>query len=244
MSKLYYDPSQNILFDLSKNQIEKINNNRNKLFHDALNGIFLDYEKNKLNCRNKKYMLRVVEIFNYYTNLIKQFPCINYLNKHIMYMYIMDRNFDNNEIIIKIGYTYHLYKRNKSLCNDFNCELYLIGIKEINSEDEIKFHEYMKQMKKEYIFDYQKTINKKKINKYELYLLHDEVINEFNNYNVQLHNNLLIEQEKTKQIEAQEKTKQDQEKTKQIEVQEKTKQMEIELEIKKLELQIKQKKIE
>jgi hypothetical protein len=40
----------------------------------------------------------------------------------------------------------------------------------------------MKQMKKEYIFDYQKTINKKKINKYELYLLHDEVINEFNNY--------------------------------------------------------------
>lgn len=239
MSDLYYDPSQNILFDLSKNEIEKIKNNRNKLFHNALNGIFIDDGKNKLNCKNKKYMLRIVEIFNYYTNIIKGIPCKNYLNKHIMYMYIMDKKFDNDEIIIKIGYTYHLYKRNKSLCNDFNCELYLIGIKEINSEeDEIKFHEYMKQMKKHYIYDYQKITNKKKVNKYELYILHDEVINEFNNYNVQLHNNLLIEQEKTKQIEAQEKTKQEQEKTKQMEIQEKTKQMEIELEMKKLKLKI------
>jgi hypothetical protein len=41
------------------------------------------------------------------------------------------------------------------------------------------------------------------------------VINEFNNYNVQLHNNLLIEQEKTKQIEAQEKKRQNMNKKKQ-----------------------------
>jgi hypothetical protein len=35
MSDLYYDPSQNILFDLSKNEIEKIKNNRNKLLTDG-----------------------------------------------------------------------------------------------------------------------------------------------------------------------------------------------------------------
>jgi hypothetical protein len=165
----------------------------------------------------------------------------------------MDKQFTDDKMVLKVGYTYSLYKRNKSLCDDFKCELYLIGIKEINAEeDEKKFHEFMKQMKKEYIYPYKKTTKNKKtnqtneVNKFELYILCDEVINEFYNYKVELHNTLLIEQEKTKQIEAQEKTKQEQEKTKQIEVQEKTKQIEIELQekTKQIEFEIELKKLD
>lgn len=192
-------------------------------------------------------MIRIVEIYN----TCRISLCVNYLNKHVMYMYIMDKQFTDN----KIGYTCNLYKINKSLCNDFKRELYLIGIKEINAEeDEQKFHDFMRQMKKEYIYPHTKTIINKKTNetkevkKFELYILCDEVINEFYNYKVELHNTLLIEQEKTKQIEVQEKTKQKQENTKQIEIQEKTKQIEVqektkqigfEIELKKLDLEMK-----
>lgn len=230
---LYYDTSNNIIRDLSENELDEIIQNKNKYFHDALNGIFIDEEKKELNCKNKKYMIRIIEIYN----TCRISLCANYLNKHIMYMYIMDKQFTDNKIVAKVGYTYSLYKRNKSLCDDFKCELYLIGIKEINAEkDEQKFHDFMRQMKKEYIYPHTKTIINKKTNetkevkKFELYILCDEIINEFNNYKVELHNTLLIEQEKTKQ---------EQEKTKQIEIQEKTKQMQIELEMKKIELQLK-----
>ena len=88
--------------------------------------------------------------------------------------------------------------------------------------------------------------------KLELYKFDEEVINEFNNFKI-----ILIEQEKTKQIEYQEKTKQieyqektkqEQEKTKQEEEktkqeeektkqeQEKTKQLKLELQLLKLKI--------
>jgi len=249
----YYDTSNNTIRDLSKNELDEIIQNKNKYFHDALKGIFIDEEKKELNCKNKKYMIRIIEIYK----TCRISLCANYLNKHVMYMYIMDKQFTDNKMVLKVGYTYSLYKRNKSLCDDFKCELYLIGIKEINAEeDEKKFHEFMKQMKKEYIYPYKKTTKNKKtnqtneVNKFELYILCDEVINEFYNYKVELHNTLLIEQEKTKQIEAQEKTKQEQEKTKQIEIevqektkqeQEKTKQIEIQEKTKQIEVELQEK---
>jgi hypothetical protein len=249
----YYDTSNNTIRDLSKNELDEIIQNKNKYFHDALNGIFIDEEKKELNCKNKKYMIRIIEIYN----TCRISLCVNYLNKHVMYMYIMDKQFTDDKMVLKVGYTYSLYKRNKSLCDDFKCELYLIGIKEINAEeDEQKFHDFMRQMKKEYIYPHTKTIINKKTNetkevkKFELYILCDEVINEFYNYKVELHNTLLIEQEKTKQIEAQEKTKQEQEKTKQIEVevqektkqeQEKTKQIEVQEKTKQIEIELQEK---
>ena len=62
-----------------------------------------------------------------------------------------------------------------------------------------------------------------------------------NNYKIELHSKLLIEQEKTKQIELEEKTKQIEliEKTKQIELEEKTKQIALEIELIKLDLEMK-----
>ena len=79
-----------------------------------------------------------------------------------MYMYIMDREFENKKMVAKIGYTYHLVRRNRQLCTDFECPIHLIGIKEINAEsDEQEFYKYI--MKKDYHVLYKKK--NKKINK-------------------------------------------------------------------------------
>ena len=177
----------------------------------------------KKSLNDKQYMLKVLDILNKYK--INNFS--DFINKHVMYMYIMTELY-NDLAIIKIGYTFNIINRYKSLCNDYKCNFILIGIKNINSEsDEIMFHNYMKTLTNKYNIKYNSKLNKTKL---ELYKLDDEVINEFNNFKV-----VLIEQEKTKQIEYQEKTKQieyqektkqeqEQEKTKQIEYQEKTKQ--------------------
>ncbi len=246
----YYDISGNIKIPLTIKEKIKIHNNQNKYFHDALNGKYHDNNLKNKDYFDKEYMSFVVEIYKNKFQLE-----INYLNKHIMYMYIMDREFENNKMVIKIGYTYHLVKRNKQLCTEFNCQIYLIGIKEINAEsDEQKFHDYMMQMKKELNIPYKKKNKKtnKETDKFELYLLCDEVIKEFNNYDIQLHNKLYLEKEKTRQLEIQAEVDKEKEKTKQLEIQadleklklqvdkekEKTKQLEIQADLEKLKLQV------
>ena len=228
-----YDISGNIEILLTKKEKKTIYNNQNKYFHDALNGKYHENGLKNKDYFDKEFMSYVVEI---YKNKIKLEIC--FLNKHIMYMYIMDREFDNNKMVVKIGYTYHLVKRTKQLCTEFNCPIFLIGIKEINAEsDEQQFHNYMMQMKKELNVPYKKK-NKKTNNetdKFELYLLCDEVIKEFNNYDIQLYNKLYLEKEKTKQLEIQAEVDKEKEKTKQLEIQEKekTKQLEIQTEVDK-----------
>ena len=115
----------------------------------------------------------------------------------------------DNLVIFKIGYTSNIIDRYKSLCNDYKCDFILIGIKNVNAQsDEIMFHNYMNTLPIKYNI---KNYNKSNQKKLELYKCHEEVINEFNNFKI-----VLIEQEKTKQIEYQEKTKQEKEKTKQL----------------------------
>jgi hypothetical protein len=188
---------------------------------------------------NKDYMDKVLDILNKYK--INNFS--DFINKHIMYMYIMTELHDNL-VIFKIGYTSNIIDRYKSLCNDYKCDFILIGIKNVNAQsDEIMFHNYMNTLPIKYNI---KNYNKSNQKKLELYKCHEEVINEFNNFKI-----VLIEQEKTKQIEyqektkqEQEKTKQEQEKTKQIEYQEKTKQEKEKTKQLKLELQLLKLKIQ
>ena len=191
---------------------------------------------------NKEYMDKVLDFLNKYK--INNFS--EFINKHVMYMYIMTELHDNL-VIFKIGYTANIIDRYKSLCNHFKCDFILIGIKNVNAQsDEIMFHNYMDTLPIKYNI---KNYNKFNQKKFELYKCHEEVINEFNNFKI-----VLLEQEKTKQIEYQEKTKQieyqektkqeeektkqEEEKTKQIEYQEKTKQEKEKTKQLKLELQL------
>ena len=243
--------SGNKINSLSKKEKKTINDNKNKYFHEALNGKFIDNGLKNKDYYDKEYMIFVVNI---YKN--KFLLEIYYLNKHIMYMYIMDREFENKKMVAKIGYTYHLVRRNRQLCTDFECPIHLIGIKEINAEsDEQEFHKYIMEMKKDYYVPYKKKNKKtnKETEKFELYILCSELVSEFNNYNVQLHNKLELEKEKTKQLQIQsevdkekEKTKQKREETQQK--REETKQEEIKLkqeeeETKQEEIKLKQEEI-
>jgi len=141
-------------------------------------------------------------------------------------MYLMDLKTPEKYILCKIGYTYTLDNREKSICNDFGCNLYPVGFMEINSEaDEKRFHKLIENKYPHLPY----VINKKRKKtdtvhqKFEIYKLDKVLFDEFFTYNINLNNNIvLIEQEKTKQ--EQELTKQEQEKTKQIVEQEKTKQ--------------------
>ena len=185
----------------------------NNYFDKYLNTIFKD---------NPEYINKIFKLYKP-THIIN---LSDYIYKHIMYMFIME----------KIGYSNDFDNRKKKLCYDYNCDMFLIGIKLVNSEkDELKFHTFMKNIYPSLIFNYKLKNN----NKHELYFFDDIVINEFNNYNIELTNKLLIEKEQTKQIEYQTKQIEYQEKTKQLIVEEKTKQLSIELELKKIELKLK-----
>jgi len=131
-----------------------------------------------------------------------------------MYMYIMTELY-GDIVTLKIGYTFNIIKRYSTLCNEYKSDFILIGIKNVNSEqDELEFHNYMNNLPNKYNIKYNNKSNQKKM---EIYKFDEEVINEFNNYTI-----VLIEQEKTKQeiektkqIASHEETKQEMEKTKQ-----------------------------
>jgi len=174
----------------------------------------------KRSLKDNKYMLKVLEILEKYK--ITNFS--NYNKKHIMYMYIMTELY-GDIVTLKIGYTFNIIKRYSTLCNEYKSDFILIGIKNVNSEqDELEFHNYMNNLPNKYNIKYNNKSNQKKM---EIYKFHEEV----NNYTI-----VLIEQEKTKQeiektkqIASLEETKQEMEKTKQE--MEKTKQLKLEIKL-------------
>jgi hypothetical protein len=209
-------------------------------------GVVYDCNDEEYSYENRDYVVTILKLYKEYSSNI----CFSYyLNKHISYMYIMDVETPNRCILCKIGYTYSLDTREKSICSDFGCNLYPVGFIEVNSEaDEKRLHRLIldKYPHLPYVIDKKQkktdSINKK----YEIYKLDPVLFQEFFRYNINLNTNIvLLEGEKTKQ--EQEKTKQEQEKTKQMLIdkgiyleveQEKTKQMLIELELIKSKLSI------
>ena len=194
---------------------------------------------------NEEYVTVIISKYKSYS---AQIVYSKYLNKHVMYFYIMDLNTDEKLFLCKIGYSYSIDSRERKLCDDFSCNLFPVGFLEINSEsDEKRFHDLIvrKYPNLPYVIEKKKSTKSDEVNKkYEIYKLDPVLFEEFFKYNINLSTNtVLIEQEKTKQ--EQEKTKQEEEKTKQIvaqektkQEQEKTKQMELELEMMKLKLKI------
>ncbi len=194
--------------------------------------------KYKMNFHNFKYY------YNYFIN------CVNYVSitpdfGNYLYVFLMDTS--NNIPLCKIGYTYFVNNREKSLTSKLKLDLKLLCIMPVNGEyEEIKLHNYLKIKCPYCIMDY-KYPNKTKAE--EIYRIHPNLFHELYHYVKTLEKNntnrLLLVQEKTKQVELTEKektkqeqykTKQEQEKTKQVELVEKTKQIELVEKTKQLEL--------
>lgn len=70
-----------------------------------------------------------------------------YMNRHVMYCFIITIDYpeEKSRILCKIGYSMYLLERIKSLKNEYKCKFYLIGLKLIYGEkDEKNFHSMLK----------------------------------------------------------------------------------------------------
>ena len=205
----YIDISNNILYDISTNIIYDISNNI----------IF--------------YKLPYYKI--YLTDCVNYVPIITQKDNYV-YLFLLDLVY-NYIPICKIGYTSDILDRTISLKTHTNINMVLLAVISVKGQfQEKNLHTYLKIKCPYCIMDYKYPNGS---NATELYKIHPVLLNEFYSYlkNLELinNNNLLIIQEKTKQIEYIEKTKQteyiektkqEQEETKQIEYIEKTKQTE------------------
>ncbi len=125
-----------------------------------------------------------LEDINYVQHLLHKganTPLGKYINKNILYAFILTLNLNHNNIIIKFGFTDDIIERFKSLTQEYGCEIFFVGAKLINTpKDERKFHDMLKK-KFPYCIE-QFSINGK--DKNELYKLTSCLIIEFDNYNV------------------------------------------------------------
>jgi hypothetical protein len=211
--------------------------NSNDCLYESLNkirkiSIFKYYKVNlneiiKNSYKNKKYMNYICNrIYDFY----KDFTLSQYLDNHLMYIFVLDvdiTKLDLEEsvideikeiygkdweklVLIKIGYTFELIERIKALQNKFKCNLYLIGLKYVNSQaDEKLFHN--KILKKSYKDSSYKLIikmeEKNKVLSDETYIGNLKIIKEFDNYDVKIHNQFLTEKEKGKNLDKELKLK-------------------------------------
>ena len=117
-------------------------------------------------------------------------PLSKYINKNVLYAFILTLKLNHDNIIIKFGFTDDIINRFKTLTQEYGCEIFFIGAKLINvPKDERKFHDILKQKYPYCIQPY--SINGK--DKNELYKLTSCLITEFDNYN-------LIEEEECDKI--------------------------------------------
>ncbi len=229
----------------------------NDCLYESLNKIrkdvkFKHYKVNsneiiKNSYKNKNYINYICNrIYDFY----KDFTISEYLNNHLMYMFVLDVDIKNlnldqsvinnikkvygNDweklVLIKVGYTSDLMERINSLQDKFKCNLYLIGLKYINSQkDEVYFHN--KILKKNYKDSSYKLIvkmdNSNKVLSDETYIGNIEIINEFDNYEVNVQNQFLIEKEKGKNLDKEIKLKELELKNKEAELKLKDKDIEI-----------------
>lgn len=210
--------------------------NSNDYLYESLNRVrknakFKYYKINideiiKTNYENKKYTNYICNrIYDFY----KDFTISQYLDNHLMYMFVLDvditklnldrsviddikkvYNYWEKLVLIKIGYTYDLTERIKSLQDKFKCNLYLIGLKHVNSQkDETFFHN--KILKKSYKDSSYKLIvqmdESKKVLSDETYVGNIKIINEFDDFEVDTQNYYLIEKEKGKNLDKELKLK-------------------------------------
>lgn len=213
----------------SKENFEKLTNTNEKLFNAfekiLKRDIFKPYKvdtisKNISNINNIKY---VHFLCNRMGQFYSDFKISTYLKHHIMYMVILDLDITKinlsektinelnnqhknwkNVVLIKIGYTYDIQDRISELKTKFKCNIYILSLKYVNSQgDETFFHN--KILKKSYKNTALKLItdidNKLKTLSDETYIGTIQIMSEFDEFNVNINNELLVEQAKNKRME-------------------------------------------
>ncbi len=100
-----------------------------------------------------------IQLVNFAKERIKEFKKVNwnkYLNRHIMYFFIitLEDPLGLNRILCKPGYSSDLIDRLKKLPSEYKCKFYLIGLKLVHSvQDEKQFHALLKKKFPEFVVD-------------------------------------------------------------------------------------------
>lgn len=206
----------------------KLPNTNNELF-ESFERIrkrpnFKHYKIEESSIKNTFYTTKNKKCINQLCNRIYDinsiFTISKYVKQHTMYMIVLDIDLTkinlNDDvkkpfekiweklIIFKIGYTFNLQERLVELQNMFKCNVYVLGLKYVNSEHDEKFfhNKILKKGYKNSEFCIQVNIdNRKKTLSEETYIGTLNIMNEFDEYQVSVNNEFLIEQEKNKRIE-------------------------------------------
>lgn len=185
-SKKFKDDVSDILIKLRKENKLEITNNKislkssKKIINNDLNNSMIL----KTPYESKLCTYDSFEDVNYVQHLLHigaNTPLSKYINKNVLYAFILTLKLNHDNIIIKFGFTDDIITRFKTLTQEYGCEIFFVGAKLINvPKDERKFHDIIKQKYPYCIQPY--SINGK--DKNELYKLTSCLITEFDNYNL------------------------------------------------------------
>jgi hypothetical protein len=200
ISKSFKKDITKILVTLRKEGKLEITNDSIKL---DKKDIFSEYEL-------RSYKYTSIEDIEYAKMLVANGslkPISKYLKKHVLYAFIITITADHEDIIIKFGYTQNIANRYTTLKSEYTSGIYLVGLKQINGEDdEQQFHKLLKEKYSQLIEPH--TINGKK--KVELYKLNPVLMKELEEYNPleeRLNDPKKIDEEEKELIEYMEKQK-------------------------------------
>jgi len=198
-SKQFKNNVSKLLCDLRKNNMISINDGNMTLSIEKPN-----YNKKNISDNSQGNDLMILykgscdQSYNnpIYDKLIKdlilkgsKIPLQKYAEQHVLYFFIITIADQTklNRIFCKIGYTADIIERIKSLRMEYACQIFLIGLKYIKSEQyEKKFHNNIKTNKKHLVYPMQ--INGK--DKDEIYIFDIDLYNEFDAY---IENNQIIQ---------------------------------------------------
>ena len=148
------------------------------------------FDKSQCDDPNSIYYDKDNELIIRLNNLSRSIDYKNFIDKNVVYFYITSiKNINNvDELVIKIGYSKQITKRYEEHRARFGANFKLIAVKEVNDiDDEQRLHNHIKLKYSELVYYFQiRDGSGKKKGADEFYIYNDILLEEFNNFNVDI----------------------------------------------------------
>ena len=148
------------------------------------------FDKSQCDDPNSIYYDKDHELIIRLNNLSRSIDYKNFIDKNVVYFYITSiKNINNiDELVIKIGYSKQITKRYEEHRARFGANFKLIAVKEVNDiDDEQRLHNHIKLKYPELVYYFQiRDCSGKKKGADEFYIYNDILLEEFNNFNVDI----------------------------------------------------------
>ena len=148
------------------------------------------FDKSQCDDPNSIYYDKDNELIIRLNNLSRSIDYKNFIDKNVVYFYITSiKNINNiDKLVIKIGYSKQITKRYEEHRARFGANFKLIAVKEVNDiDDEQRLHNHIKLKYPELVYYFQiRDLSGKKKGADEFYIYNDILLEEFNNFNVDI----------------------------------------------------------